>query len=68
MEVEYVRFYQREDAAAEDMQCDSEEWPTADFINANDQLFTMPNASGTLRSLAYLGVRLGIPVVLGLVC
>jgi len=45
MEVEYVRFYQREDAAAEDMQCDSAEWPTADFINANDQLYAMPNAS-----------------------
>jgi len=45
MLVDYVRMYQLEDAPPADSQCDSEEWPTAAYINANAELYANPNIS-----------------------
>lgn len=45
MEVDYVRFYQSQNATEDDRSCSPPEWPSADYIMHNPHIFSNGNAS-----------------------
>jgi len=43
MQVDWVRFYQNKNATEDDRKCDSDDYPTAEFIRRNPSLFENPD-------------------------